>query len=110
METFALLYPVIDCLNHRSGARVSWNFDDGNFSLSTTEPLQAGKEIWNNYGAKSNEECVCQLKLALASLVRLLSSARSYNLSRIFLPLLMFQANSINSTHGLWFLHPEQSL
>ena len=68
METFALLYPVIDCLNHRSGARVSWNFDHGNFSLSTTEPLQAGKEIWNNYGAKSNEECVYQLELALVSL------------------------------------------
>ncbi|OCL07906.1 SET domain-containing protein, partial [Glonium stellatum] len=56
VETFALLYPVIDCLNHQSGAKVSWNFNNGDFSLSTTEPLQAGKEVFNNYGAKGNEE------------------------------------------------------
>lgn len=36
-----------------------WRFDNGSFSLNTTEAIKAGDEIYNNYAPKSNGECEC---------------------------------------------------
>lgn len=56
----AMLLPVIDLLNHDTSARVNWSYETaasrGYFSLQLLGPLEAGKEVFNNYGAKGNEE------------------------------------------------------
>jgi hypothetical protein len=56
-ESFPLLYPVIDCFNHRFGAKVLWNMEKGDFFLKLEEPVKAGEQIFNNYAPKGNEEC-----------------------------------------------------
>ena len=56
VETFPLLYPVLDSLNHRFGAKVIWDFTGGAFSLRITEPVREGEQIYNNYAPKGNEE------------------------------------------------------
>lgn len=56
----AILLPVIDLLNHNNSTRIQWNHTvrDNNefFSLQNIDLLQKGEEIFNNYGAKGNEE------------------------------------------------------
>ncbi|KAF1991816.1 SET domain-containing protein [Aulographum hederae CBS 113979] len=54
--TFSILYPVIDLFNHRTGAKVVWDFSNGNFSLGLTEAYATGDQIFNNYAPKGNEE------------------------------------------------------
>jgi hypothetical protein len=55
-ESFALLYPVVDSFNHRFGAKVIWNMEQGNFGFSLTESIKKNKEVYNNYAPKGNEE------------------------------------------------------
>ncbi|KIW02120.1 uncharacterized protein PV09_06610 [Verruconis gallopava] len=55
-QSFPLLYPVVDSFNHRFGAKVLWNMDNGDFQMSVAEPAQAGEEVFNNYAPKGNEE------------------------------------------------------
>lgn len=55
-ESFALLYPVLDLFNHRFGAKVFWNVNHGDFEISTTDPVKAGNEVFNNYAPKGNQE------------------------------------------------------
>jgi len=55
-EPFPLLYPVIDIFNHRTGAKVVWDFQGGNYSLGLTEGIAEGEQIFNNYAPKGNEE------------------------------------------------------
>jgi hypothetical protein len=55
-EVFSLLYPVLDSFNHRFGAKVAWDMDGGDFILSLAESTSAGKEIYNNYAPKGNQE------------------------------------------------------
>ncbi|SCU78622.1 LAFA_0A07580g1_1 [Lachancea sp. 'fantastica'] len=54
----AFLLPVVDLLNHANGKKVSWKDDikDNAVTFTTSETLSAGKELFNNYGDKSNEE------------------------------------------------------
>lgn len=57
----AILLPIIDLLNHNSGAKVEWKFEKqkdghGYFSLLSQDLLDEGEEVFNNYGAKGNEE------------------------------------------------------
>jgi hypothetical protein len=52
------LVPLGDMLDHFSGARVEWRTDDaaGTFSIVSHQSIPAGGAVYNNYGAKSNEE------------------------------------------------------
>ena len=42
---FPVLFPVLDLPNHSHGARVSWQFDPGQFSMSTKDGMKAGFEV-----------------------------------------------------------------
>ncbi|KAI8824469.1 uncharacterized protein EV422DRAFT_565158 [Fimicolochytrium jonesii] len=50
------LYPVLDMLNHRRGHRIEWRIEDGqSVSFIALEDVAAAGEVFNNYGAKGNE-------------------------------------------------------
>ena len=51
----AMLLPVVDLLNHNSKSKVHWDVSDNYFKFSS-ESIVPGKEIFNNYGLKGNEE------------------------------------------------------
>ena len=54
---YPVLLPVFDIANHSPIAKVKWEWNDTTCCLYNREPLRGGRAIWNNYGAKSNEEC-----------------------------------------------------
>ena len=54
-KNFAVLFPVMDAGNHNPTARVDWAYDPERFSLTVSEQVEAGSQIFNNYGPKSNE-------------------------------------------------------
>ncbi|KAF2804952.1 SET domain-containing protein [Mytilinidion resinicola] len=54
--SFPILYPVLDIFNHRIGAKVGWQFDNGNFSLYLEENVEQSQQIFNNYSPKGNED------------------------------------------------------
>ncbi|TPX62981.1 hypothetical protein PhCBS80983_g00134 [Powellomyces hirtus] len=50
------LYPVLDMLNHQRGKRIEWRIEEGvAVTFITLEDVVAGIEVFNNYGAKGNE-------------------------------------------------------
>lgn len=53
---FPVLFPGLDVGNHDHNARVDWKFDPGMFSISTNDHVEAGGEVFNNYGPKGNGE------------------------------------------------------
>ncbi|KAK4543024.1 hypothetical protein LTR36_006022 [Oleoguttula mirabilis] len=53
---FPVLFPVQDAPNHRYDAHVDWFFDPGRFSITVEDSVQAGDEVFNNYGSKGNDE------------------------------------------------------
>ncbi|KAK3096331.1 hypothetical protein LTR53_019401, partial [Teratosphaeriaceae sp. CCFEE 6253] len=53
---FSVLFPVQDAGNHSNDAHVDWAYDPGRFSVSINEAVEAGGEVFNNYGGKGNEE------------------------------------------------------
>ncbi|KAH9830551.1 Set domain-containing protein [Teratosphaeria destructans] len=54
---FPVLFPAIDAANHDPDAHVAWSFDTGRFSVLLNDgTVQAGEEVFNNYGAKGNDE------------------------------------------------------
>ncbi|KAK3640108.1 hypothetical protein LTR56_012084 [Elasticomyces elasticus] len=53
---FSVLFPVQDAGNHSNNAHVDWAYDPGRFSVSVTDPVEAGAEVFNNYGPKGNDE------------------------------------------------------
>ncbi|KAK5110786.1 hypothetical protein LTR85_000731 [Meristemomyces frigidus] len=53
---FPVLFPIQDAPNHRHEAHVDWFFDPGRFSISVEDSIQAGEEVFNNYGSKGNDE------------------------------------------------------
>ena len=55
-DSFAVLYPVIDILNHRPAFNIQWIPGKTHLSLAAGAPLEPGQAVWNNYGPKSNEE------------------------------------------------------
>jgi len=55
-DTVGCLLPVVDLLNHRFGAKVTWFHDAESVSLLVDHPVPVGSVIWNNYGPKSNHE------------------------------------------------------
>ncbi|KAJ3291545.1 hypothetical protein HK104_005969, partial [Borealophlyctis nickersoniae] len=63
------LYPVLDMLNHRRGERVEWrineNREDGGVTFIAMDDVPEGVEIFNNYGAKGNENLLANYGFVL---------------------------------------------
>ena len=55
-DTFSVLYPVLDIGNHNAADRMRWTHGDHSFSLSSMRDFQAGEQVYNFYGNKSNSE------------------------------------------------------
>jgi hypothetical protein len=55
-KKFSVLFPAIDIGNHNPNARVNWTYDLDRFSLSVSEKIEIGSQVYNNYGPKSSEE------------------------------------------------------
>jgi hypothetical protein len=55
-DTFSILFPVLDIGNHNSKDRVLWSHKDQSFTLSSLRNINAGGQIYNFYGTKSNSE------------------------------------------------------
>lgn len=58
---FPVLFPGLDAANHSPDAKVDWTFNQDSFVISLagteeTSGIDSGKEVFNNYGAKSNGE------------------------------------------------------
>jgi hypothetical protein len=52
-----ILIPVMDMLNHRPNHPVTWLTSATKITFVAETEYPANKEIFNNYGAKGNEEC-----------------------------------------------------
>ncbi|KIJ60469.1 hypothetical protein HYDPIDRAFT_98705 [Hydnomerulius pinastri MD-312] len=67
-STYPVLLPGVDLLNHKRGQRVSWEVScseakqggtlSGTVSVISNEELKEGQEVFNNYGAKANDELI----------------------------------------------------
>ena len=57
-ESDVMLLPIVDLLNHGNRTKVEWSTDKtGSFCYTNLQnDIPEGAEIFNNYGAKSNEE------------------------------------------------------
>jgi len=55
-KKFSVLFPAIDIGNHNPNARVDWAYDPDRFSLTVSEKIELGSQVYNNYGPKSSEE------------------------------------------------------
>ena len=51
-----ILLPLLDLFNHKHKRDVTWSFDEKNIIFHTGEVIEEGKEVFNNYGGKGNEE------------------------------------------------------
>ena len=51
-----VLVPVLDLANHDPGGQVTWIINEDGYSLFTSGRPGVGGQIFNNYGAKGNEE------------------------------------------------------
>ena len=52
-----ILIPIMDMLNHRPNHPVTWLASKNTITYIAETDYSAGDEIFNNYGAKCNEEC-----------------------------------------------------
>lgn len=52
----AILLPIIDLLNHKPLEPIYWTGNDKHFQLSAGKSIKKGQQVYNNYGAKGNEE------------------------------------------------------
>lgn len=57
--TFPVLLPVFDLANHDPMAKVTWNWGSSHCALSIDYAIASGRQVFNNYGWKGNEECQC---------------------------------------------------
>lgn len=55
-KDFSILFPVMDAGNHNPNARVDWAYDPGRFSFTVSDGVDAGDQVFNNYGPKGNDE------------------------------------------------------
>ena len=60
-----ILIPVMDMLNHRPNHPVTWFTSATEISFIVETAYNANTEIFNNYGAKGNEECNPPLSLPM---------------------------------------------
>ena len=66
-----ILIPVMDMLNHRPNHPVTWLTQPTQISFIAETPYPPNTEIFNNYGAKGNEECtpLCPSPIAIVQVV-----------------------------------------
>ena len=50
-----VLLPLLDTLNHRPNARISWIADGETVRFVSDGRIEAGSEVFNNYGNRPNE-------------------------------------------------------
>ncbi|CAE8616461.1 unnamed protein product [Polarella glacialis] len=55
-ERSPCMVPLLDILNHQGDAEVNVQIHGGCLEFRCDTPVQAGEQIWNNYGAKGNTE------------------------------------------------------
>ncbi|KAK9480564.1 hypothetical protein V1514DRAFT_325747 [Lipomyces japonicus] len=55
-ESYPVLVPLVDSLNHYPSTPIIWTSAEGKFTLSTGANVDKGQELFNNYGPKGNEE------------------------------------------------------
>lgn len=58
-DTFPILFPVVDILNHSPTAKVEWDFhphQDFTLKILSYDQVQVGDEVYNNYAPKQNDE------------------------------------------------------
>lgn len=60
-----ILIPFADMLNHKSRAAISWQPDKGCVRFIVNQRYEKGEEVFNNYGAKPNEEFLMNFGFAL---------------------------------------------
>lgn len=51
-----MLLPIVDLLNHHHRSKVEWSSDGKSFSYKHLGAAEKGAQLYNNYGAKGNEE------------------------------------------------------
>ncbi|CAG8465955.1 17519_t:CDS:2 [Acaulospora colombiana] len=57
VELNEALFPLADSLNHRPRQRITWKVQGRSaLHLITEDGIEAGEQVFNNYGTKSNEE------------------------------------------------------
>ncbi|KAF2271580.1 SET domain-containing protein [Westerdykella ornata] len=54
--SFQMLFPVFDIANHSPTAHVQWNVTGQAFHMRISDRVEAGEQVYNNYGPKSNSE------------------------------------------------------
>ena len=42
-------------LNHKRNQKIDWLMSDNGVAFVSREPISAGSQVFNNYGAKGNE-------------------------------------------------------
>ncbi|KAF1977508.1 SET domain-containing protein [Bimuria novae-zelandiae CBS 107.79] len=58
-DTFPILFPVVDILNHSPIAKVEWDFhplQDFAIRILNHDSIRPGDELYNNYAPKQNDE------------------------------------------------------
>ncbi|KAF3923793.1 hypothetical protein AA313_de0208516 [Arthrobotrys entomopaga] len=55
-ESFPVLIPLVDILNHQPKTKIVWKPTPESFSLEALGCLSIGSQVFNNYGPKANEE------------------------------------------------------
>ncbi|KAJ3179732.1 hypothetical protein HDU85_004731 [Gaertneriomyces sp. JEL0708] len=59
------LYPILDMLNHRRAERIEWRLTDENVTFVALDGFAGGEEVFNNYGAKGNENLLANYGFVL---------------------------------------------
>jgi len=55
-EGFPVLVPLVDIANYRPMAQVEWQAGMHDIGLLISESVEAGEQVFNNYGPKGNEQ------------------------------------------------------
>lgn len=62
-----VLVPGVDILNHRTFAKVTWQWGTLSCRIVTNETISSGLQVFNNYGPKSNTELIMGYGFSLAN-------------------------------------------
>ncbi|KAK9360024.1 hypothetical protein V1504DRAFT_456188 [Lipomyces starkeyi] len=55
-DSYPVLVPLVDSLNHKPLVPIYWTVTADGFAISSGTSIEAGDEVFNNYGPKGNEE------------------------------------------------------
>merc|ERR1740129_2323976 len=59
------MVPLLDVLNHSNSADITVRIRSGLLEFICDEPIPCGQQIWNSYGAKSNDELLMTYGFAI---------------------------------------------